>query len=260
MLAIIQRGSKVMQRRLILDNVENCRDLGGYPTANGQQTRWRSFVRTDHLQLWTAETQWGFIDYGVQLVIDLRDNFEILEHPSVFAQSDEVKYINAPLMTDAVHLGEDFQTVVHNMNSFSDMYQFWVDHCRPQIGSILTTIATHHAQTTLFHCHSGKDRTGLIAALLLNLAGVSDDLIAQDFALTSEYLAERFAQRRARALAAGEDMERFERFHDYSPQTILTTMDYIRKQHGSIPDFLRACGVSDAHMNMLCGMLTEEIS
>jgi protein-tyrosine phosphatase len=249
-----------MERRLILDSIENCRDLGGYPTDDGKQTRWRSFVRTDHRQSWTPETRWGFIDYGVQLVIDLRDNFEILEVPNTFAQSDDVKYINVPLMTDAVHLGDDFQAVVHNMNSLSDMYQFWIDNCRPQIGSILTTIATHHTQTTLFHCRSGKDRTGVIAALLLNLAGVSDDLIGQDFALTREYLAERFAEWRAAASAAGEDIRRVERFHDYTPQIILATMDYIRKQHGSIPDFLRVCGVSDAQMNKLHDMLIEETS
>ncbi len=246
-----------MQRRLILDTIENARDLGGYPTTDGKQTRWRVFVRTDHFQAWSQNTQQMLVDYGIKLIIDLRDPYEIQDLPNAFAESQHVHYVNAPVLTDEVHLSERFRTLEDGMHGHHEMYQFMVDECSAQVGKIMTTIATYHTQATLFHCHAGKDRTGLVAALLLSLAGVSDEIIAQDYALTGEYLVERFAQRRANALAAGDDMARFEIMHAYAPETMLTTLNYLRERYGSIPDYLRACDVSEAHIATLRTMLVE---
>jgi protein-tyrosine phosphatase len=246
-----------MQRRIILDSAENARDLGGYLTEKGQQTRWRAFVRTDHLQQWTPQTQQAFIDYGVKLIIDLRDPYELLEHPSNFCQSQAVTYLNVPVFTDELHLSERFRTMEENMFDRVVMYKFTIDECSAQLGKVLTTIADYNAQTTVFHCYAGKDRTGLIAALLLSLVGVPDHLIAADYELTNEYLADRIALWRTKAIAAAEDMERFESIHNYQPRIMLETLQHIREQHNSIPNYLRVCGVSDAQMNVLRGMLID---
>jgi protein-tyrosine phosphatase len=245
-----------MQRRLILDTIENARDLGGCTIANGQQTRFRAFVRTDHFQAWSETTRQNLVDYGVKLVIDLRDPYEIKEAPNMFTDSQHVIYINMPIMGDEVHLSEQFQTLEDGLHEHFEMYQFFLDTCSTQIGKIFTTIATHNT-TTLFHCHAGKDRTGVIAAILLSLAGVPDEAIAADYALTGEYLVDRFAQRRAAALERGEDMARFEIMHAYSPETMRKTLNHLRQRYGSIPDYLRASGVSDAHIAQLQTMLVE---
>jgi protein-tyrosine phosphatase len=254
---IKQGNSKVMQRRIILDSAENARDLGGYLTTNGTQTRWKSFVRTDHLQAWTPETQQAFLDYGVKLIIDLRDPYELHEHPSNFCESPHVTYLNVPVFTDELHLSERFQTMEDSMTDRALMYKFVVDECGTQLGSVLTTIASYNAQTTLFHCFAGKDRTGLIAALLLSLADVPDNLIAEDYELTKNYLAERLTQWRANAIARGDNIERFDLIHTYAPRIMLETLQYIREQHDTIPNYLRTCGVSDDHLDVLRGMLIE---
>jgi protein-tyrosine phosphatase len=254
---IKQGNSKVMQRRIILDSAENARDLGGCLTEDGRQTRWRSFVRIDHLQAWTPETQQALIDYGVKLIIDLRDPYELLEHPSNFSQSPHVTYLNVPVFTDELHLSERFQTMEDTMTDRTVMYKFIVDECGTQLGNVLTTIASYNAQTTLFHCYAGKDRTGLIAALLLSLSGVPDNVIAEDYELTKDYLNERLALWRSNALTRGDNMERFESIHTYAPRVMLETLQHIREQHDSIANYLRACDVSDVHMNVLRAMLID---
>jgi protein-tyrosine phosphatase len=135
-----------------------------------------------------------------------------------------------------------------------------LEECKTPIGSIFTAIAAHHLPTTLFHCHAGKDRTGIIAALLLSLAGVDDDAIAQDYALTGEYLTERTERERARAGAMGEAMTRFDILFASTEQSMRISLGHLRERHGDTQTYLRACGVSDAHIKVLREMLIGDFA
>lgn len=246
-----------MQRRLMLDSIENIRDLGGYPTPYGGQTRWRAFLRADHIQTWTAETRAALVDYGVKLVIDLRAPHETESSPNSFANSGQVRYLNLPLMENEVHDGQVFQNLANTMQDNHEMYRFMLDECQSSIGKIFTSIAEQHTPTILFHCHGGKDRTGLVAALLLSLAGVSDDSIAADYALTTDYLHEYMTKARAEALATGEDMTRFDLLEIAKPQSMHTTLDYLRVHFTDAQTYLKTCGVSSAHLDQLRTLLIQ---
>jgi protein-tyrosine phosphatase len=247
-----------MQRRLIVDSIENIRDLGGYSTATGGQTRWKSFLRADHFQSWTPETRQALVDYGVKLVIDLRAPHELKIHPNSFSQSEQITYLNLPLLTDELDLHPRFRKLRDEMTDNHEMYVFMLEESKHNVGNIFTTIATHNAQTTLFHCFAGKDRTGLVAALLLNLADVEDNTISEDYALTGEYLTDRIAQVIENAAKQGEDAARLALLFASTPHSILNTIQYLREQYGTIPNYLQACGVSDVHINTLRALMVED--
>lgn len=247
-----------MERRLILDSIENIRDLGGCSTNSGQSTRWRAFVRADHFQTWSSETCQALINYGVKLVVDLRDSQDALQFPNSIAQSPHVTYTNIPFLEDDPAFRQRFRSWVQQITEHHEMYTFMLDECQAQVAKIISTIAIQNAQTTLFHCEAGIGRTGIIAALLLSLVDVPDDIIGADYTLSRDYLAERFAQRRVMAQTTGADMARFEQRHAYPPHTMLKVLDYLRERYGGIPDYLRVCGVSDEHINQLRAMLIDQ--
>ncbi|MFN8372229.1 MAG: tyrosine-protein phosphatase [Anaerolineae bacterium] len=247
-----------MKRHLRLESIENVRDLGGCPTADGKQTRWRAFVRADHFQPWSEATQQALVDYGVRLVIDLRAPHELKMNPNQIENSPHVTYLNIPFLPDEIDLSPRFRALRDAMTDNHEMYTFMLEECKPHVGEIFSTIAKHNAPTTVFHCYAGKDRTGLIAAMLLGLAGTPEDAIIEDYALTGEYLAERIEKVRAYASALGEDTSRFDLLFASSPQTMRVTLDYLRERYGDIPNYLRSCGVSDEHVNTLRAMLVEE--
>ena len=75
------------------------------------------------------------------------------------------------------------------------LYRSWLDVRQPQIGRILATLAEPDARPAIYHCAGGKDRTGVISALLLGIAGVPDEVIAEDYALSARYLMDRYFRR-----------------------------------------------------------------
>ena len=87
-------------RRLDLDGSYNLRELGGYSTRDGQETRWKTFLRADSLHRLTKASQTALLDYGIKTVIDLRESVELREQPNVFHRSSEISYFHRPLRGD----------------------------------------------------------------------------------------------------------------------------------------------------------------
>jgi protein-tyrosine phosphatase len=110
---------------------------------------------------------------------------------------------------------------------------------------------------TLFHCAAGKDRTGLVAALMLALAGVPDDVIDADYAVSSELLAPRIAELRAEAIHNGEDMALFERRAACLPESMQEVLDGLRTQYGGAEGYLRHINLTDEEIGALKLRLVE---
>lgn len=173
------------ERLLAFPALLNARDLGGYPTVDGAQTRWRSLLRSDDLAQLTPAGIQALADYGVETVVDLRWAEEISLNPSPLgAHVPHVRYVHSSLLanTPAEWRGlaggcekERWKCVV-------------LEQVRPQLRDVLRAIASASAGPLLFHCVAGKDRTGLIAALMLTLAEVKPEAIAADYAESSQML------------------------------------------------------------------------
>jgi|HubBroStandDraft_1064217.scaffolds.fasta_scaffold27683_2 protein-tyrosine phosphatase len=182
------------RRRLDFPLLLNARDLGGCPTLDGQHTRLRSVVRADDLAQLTAEGMRALEEFGLETVIDLRWPEEAAQHPSPIPQSlPRVSYRRLPLLTDS----ED----QWRLRSAATTKELWncvvLERVRLELRGVLRAIASAGPGPLLFHCVAGKDRTGLVAALLLALADVVPECIASDYAASTESLREGYLRRYA---------------------------------------------------------------
>jgi protein tyrosine/serine phosphatase len=171
------------RRHLEWDGCFNTRDLGGLPTIDGRLTRWGSLVRADNLDGLTLAGWTALWAYGIRTVIDLRNAAERV------AAGDQ----RPPGLT-TVHVPlEDpddraFWETYGHLDSTPLIFQHFMTHQPHRVVAILAAIAQAGPGGVVFHCVRGRDRTGLIAVLLLALAGVAPQAIVEDYSLSTERL------------------------------------------------------------------------
>jgi protein-tyrosine phosphatase len=182
------------QRLLAFPELLNARDLGGYPTVDGAHTRWRSVLRADDLCQLTAAGVQALADYGIETILDLRWPEEAARFPSpIPAALPHLRYQRISLLT---HTEDEWR--LRSRDVAKELWKCGVlEHVREELRQVLAFIAAAPRGPLLFHCVAGKDRTGLIAALLLALADVEPDAIASDYAASSEQLREGYLRRYA---------------------------------------------------------------
>ncbi|MCH6573488.1 MAG: tyrosine-protein phosphatase, partial [Proteobacteria bacterium] len=169
----------------------------------------------------------ALIDYGIRTVIDLRRTHEVEEAPNVFAGSSQVTYHHQNMIgdeplagtADSVETGEAAERI-------PAIYGSWLDLCQPEIRRTLATLAEPGARPAMYHCAGGKDRTGIISALLLGIAGVPEDIIAEDYALSAQYLLNRYFANRPESNPGNYTMEDFQREY-CPPDTMLTVLEHL---------------------------------
>ncbi|HET8843243.1 MAG TPA: tyrosine-protein phosphatase [Ktedonobacteraceae bacterium] len=238
-----------LQRRLELEGSYNIRDIGGYATLDGYSTRWRVLLRGDSLHALPQQSQRLLLAYPVRTIIDLRRSSELLKVPSIFAASSDVRYINVSLLED--------QQKVRDAPSLQELYQHILEMCQPEIQQILQLMATADIFPCVVHCAVGKDRTGLIIALLLSIANVPVETIASDYALSAGYLEPFFEILRARAAREAPDAQRSEWLLSALPETMIATLEYVKSRYGSVNDYLLAIGLTSQQLATLRSILVE---
>ena len=173
---------------LPLKSVRNVRDLGGYPftAADGAcgTTAFRAFVRAGNLRGISAGDIESLRQYGVRRIVDLRSPFELKYMPDDFSRGrrDDFEYTSVPML-DQLNSSGFGGSLPERM---SDVYIQLMDEDADDIAQVMA--ALDGEGTSLFHCRAGKDRTGVIAMLLLGLAGVDDDHIVADYEVSDRYM------------------------------------------------------------------------
>ncbi len=243
-------------RHLPIDGTYNVRDLGGLPTTDGHVTRWQTFIRAGNLDKVSAAGCQYLTTYGVTTIIDLRDEWEVESYPNVFAHVARVHYANLPLIGDRYAQDETWKAASERYTHLHELYAYYLDNCQPQIASIIGALSAS-SSCTIFHCYAGKDRTGLIAALVLGAVGVSADTIAADYALTGEQITHLVTEWRAYAIQHNRDLAALERDAAANPQTMLDTLAYLTTRYGGVRPYLLACGVTEEQIMMLKRRLVE---
>ncbi|MEU8529803.1 tyrosine-protein phosphatase [Streptomyces sp. NPDC048629] len=170
-----------MRRHVSFENLHNFRDLGGYPTADGRTVRWGRLYRSDSLGKLVGEDWDRFLELDVRTVIDLRYPWEI-EAKGRVPEASGLAYANLSIEHrpyDQAEIDPDVDPWRH----LADRYAEVALDGAAELRQALELIADGDGPQ-VFHCASGKDRTGLLAALVLHLLGVDEDTVAADFALT----------------------------------------------------------------------------
>ena len=239
------------KRHLPLAGSYNIRDVGGYPTADGRITRWRTFLRADSLHELTPDGRQALIDFGIRTVIDLRGSRERANAPNVFADSGTVNYITISLLSAASPDEESRVT-----NDLEELYKYLIDDRQENIKAVFD-VMTMEAFPVLVHCTAGKDRTGIITALILGLAGVNRGTIAEDYALSAFYSGELFDKLRADVVARGKDPASLEPWLLSEPEAMLNTLAYLEAEYVDVPAYLRHIGLTGNQLDQLRQTIIE---
>jgi protein-tyrosine phosphatase len=224
-------------RHVEFDRLHNFRDLGGYVGAGGRTVRWGRLYRSDSLAKLDGADWKRFQALGVRTVIDLRYPWEIALAGRV-PDSDALTYVNLSIehrTYDQPSLGPDVEPVAFLGDRFAEV----LDDGVVEVGQALQLIAAAD-DPLVFHCASGKDRTGIVAALVLALLGVSDDDIVADFALT-----ERARERLVADWVRGhpESTITWPAYGQAPPALMVRFLADLRSRFGSVEAYVEGAGV-----------------
>lgn len=236
------------RRILQFPELLNARDLGGYPTLDGERTRWRSLLRADDLVQLTPAGVEAMAEFGVETVVDLRwpEEVETSPHP-IPRDLKHVRYHQVSLLAGSVA-----EWVPLQVGCSKEMWKCAVlEHTRSELKAVLRTIASASPGPLLFHCVAGKDRTGIIAALLLALADVLPDAIAYDYAASTAQLRAAYLER-----YAGSDPAEIIEAVRCPEEGVHNMLEYLAK-FGGARGYLEEIGLSAEEIARLRARLRE---
>ncbi len=231
-------------RRLVrLDAVHNFRDMGGYPTVDGRTTTWGRLFRADGLYRLTGADLDVVRELGLQTVIDLRTHAELEERGTFPVDRHPVQFRHVSVITET-WTAEDAEGEDDPADFLERAYLSILEEGEQRLAEAFMMLCEPGALPAVFHCAAGKDRTGMLAMMLLGSLGVLDEYIVADYALTAE------GMERMRVWAEREFPEIFERiksgpaiFSAAVPEAMLRMIGHVRQRHGSILGFVMALGV-----------------
>jgi len=168
------------QKHLALPTIPNCRDLGGCPCADGSTTQFGRILRAAIPYPPDPQDISSLFSYGVRAVVDLRGDYEAAAYPSVFCAHPNFRYRH-------VSLYEINPAVIAEGKTLWSVYERSVREYSQNYAAALRALLELNAPTVV-HCFLGKDRTGILCALLLALAGVSPEDIVADYQVSAVYL------------------------------------------------------------------------
>lgn len=209
------------------------RDLGGYLNAAGRPVPWRHFLRADSLHELDAGEAERLQFEGLRMVIDLRTAREVRDAPSKLEPLRGVEWVNLPLF-DALSPAALAEVDVPDGHPLLGMYVTALETRGPAICTILDRMSQPDEGIVLFNCTAGKDRTGIIAALLLGLAGTTSEDIIADYALTEDHIPTLVAEFLARARANGGDVESYATLLESPAAAMAGMLAHIDGKYGSI--------------------------
>ncbi len=231
-----------MERLLALEGCFNFRDLGGYPTADGRRIAWRRLFRSDGLHALTAA------DIGVLLgepiglsdVIDLRSTAELESEGRGPLEATPAVFHHTPLFDGAASAGRSMAADM----SLAERYFGLLEIAMAPIARIVGVLATADG-AAVYHCAAGKDRTGVISAVLLGLLGVADEMVVADYALTRENL-DAILERLGELDGYKDMLDALPPDTQHAnPETMAELIERVGDRWGGFEGYVREAGVDD---------------
>jgi protein tyrosine/serine phosphatase len=218
----------------------NVRDLGGHETATGGVTRRGVVVRSDALDRLTPLGWEALFEHGVTTVVDLRTTDERIGR----CLPGRLEEVHVPLFEDA-DAEELFAA-----DGLEDLYCRMLERRAGAFADAVGAIAEAGSGGIVVHCQIGKDRTGLVCAFVLALAGVPDDAIGSDYALSESRVQPLVAEWIEAAFEPGERARRAW-LSGAGRDTMLATLSLVERRFGGVEGYLRAAGSTSGQLAAL---------
>lgn len=245
-------------RLIRFEGASNFRDLGGYRSRLGGEVRWGMVYRAGRLDRLTPSDLDEFAALGVRTVFDLRreDERELAPDPLPNVHLCLMSKVQAksPLPHAELLVEHD-----HGVQFLRELYSGLLAHAASEIGTLFATLAEPDAMPAVFHCAVGKDRTGLVAALLLTWLGVDREAVLDDFELTDQHVHPAQRDELVRRMAdRGIGPEAAAGILGAPRECMEDALDELETQYGGIERYLREqCGVDPSALRTLRRILLD---
>ena len=237
-------------RWLPIQGCVNFRDLGGYRNRDGRTVRWRRLYRSDALQDMTShDALYAINELGMRMVVDLRNSDEAERDGRGPLPGAGAEYRHIPLLEERGFPPFTGQDVVERL---STTYQWLVHNSGARVATAVNAIAEAEGGV-VFHCSAGKDRTGLMSAMLLEVLGVDAETIEADYLLTNEAVEGILRRIQAMQPHASPTTQSLAA----QPLALQRFRDTLHQEYGGAEAYLRTHGVSDATLASLRRNLLE---
>jgi protein-tyrosine phosphatase len=261
------RSLTIAERILPLKEAINFRDIGGYETEEGDFVKWGHVYRAGNLHLLSPADQQYLHQLGLKVVCDLRSARVTRRRPDRFLPDLGRKQHHFPMRNPSrvfslkAIAATLFRPAALNRLMVKGYIELVIEGNAIVLGATLGQLAYPENLPCLIHCAAGKDRTGIVVALLLALLGVPEATILADYSLSNvyyDYFA-RAIEPRIRPLARwGFTTHSLYPLHIAHPQTLQDTFAYIRQKYGSILSYLiDAAGLNQHTITQIQGNLLE---
>lgn len=238
------------ERFVPLEGAFNFRDLGGLSAAGGATTRSGVMFRSDALHHLLPSDVDHLTELGMRTIIDLRSAVELERTGRGPLASTDMRWLHAPLSHGDAAAGRVLPPALAE-GDLGRHYVESLDERTETLAAVIEHLATRDNLPAVFHCTAGKDRTGMVAAIVLSLVGVPDDVIVLDYTLTDERMV--LVMERIRASGdfpepATPVLERVGRAEARSMEKFLAAL---HDGYGGAHGWARAAGLSDATLASL---------
>ena len=229
--------TEAVERLIALQGAVNFRDLGGYAAGEGMWTRWRVLFRADGLGELTESDLSVLRALGIRTVIDLRSGGE-LERGRFDVDAHPVAFHHFPFMEEL----PDAQDFERRPGFLGSQYREFLSDAGGQIRAALEVLADPGALPAVFHCTAGKDRTGVLSAIVLSLLGVDEPTVVADYALSGEAM-ERLRAKLILKFPEGRDsIENLNEVFSAEPSQMEQLLDHLKERYGSADAYVAGLG------------------
>ncbi len=232
-------------RTLEFESCVNFRDLGGYRTVGGQEIAWRRLFRADGLHRLTESDRVRMVELGVATVIDLRTVDEAAERGRFPVEAVPVRYVDLPLF-DVLPTTEEFSAWTE-ASYVAARYTQMASEGGPALTGAFAALASGDSLPAVFHCSAGKDRTGVLSALILAFLGVPDETIVADYALSAPAMVRLLERLKGEYPDSVEDVMRYApAVLQVLPETMAEFLATLRAEYGNYEALADSLGVAGA--------------
>lgn len=232
----------------------NFRDLGGYRTADGKQVRRGRLFRSADLRMMTPnDIARARDEIGLTTVLDLRAAARDPQRRLRGVNEPPTRYLNVPLISPEA----DKEYVARFAEP--DSFQILLNAAIPQLPDIFGILADEGVYPLVFHCVAGKDRSGIVAALVLSALGVDEKQVVDDYAQSGPHLKALLAY--VRSLGAGAMIDKApDGYFDSPAEVMRSLLAGLHAEHGSTLRFLENAGVRPQDVEAVMDYMLEPSS